>query len=76
VGAGEDDLAQQQLVMLNMDPPLTPATAGYGEQGVHPRMGQPAARAHPRRHRRITDQVIERVSADFVTDIAAELPLV
>ena len=52
--------------------PLPPA----GEQGVHPRM---VNQLHDRINAaadRIIDSVIEQGTADFVTDIAAELPLV
>ena len=72
----EDDLAQQQLVMLNMDPPLHTRYRRLVNKGFTPRM---VNQLHERIHvatDTIIDQVIERGSADFVTDIAAELPLV
>jgi cholest-4-en-3-one 26-monooxygenase len=72
----EDDLAQQQLVMLNMDPPLHTRYRRLVNKGFTPRM---VNQLHERIHVAtddIIDQVIERGSADFVTDIAAELPLV
>ena len=72
----EDDLAQQQLVMLNMDPPLHTRYRRLVNKGFTPRM---VNQLHERIHvatDNIIDQVIERGSADFVTDIAAELPLV
>jgi len=73
---GEDDLAQQQLVMLNMDPPLHTRYRRLVNKGFTPRM---VNQLHERIHvatDRIIDGVIERGSADFVTEIAAELPLV
>ena len=72
----EDDLAQQQLVMLNMDPPLHTRYRRLVNKGFTPRM---VNQLHERIHAAtdaIIDDVIERGSADFVTDIAAELPLV
>jgi len=72
----EDVLAQQQLVMLNMDPPLHTRYRRLVNKGFTPRM---VAQLHDRIHSatdRIIDNVIEEGRADFVTDIAAELPLV
>ena len=72
----EDDLAQQQLIMLNMDPPLHTRYRRLVNKGFTPRM---VNQLHERIHAAtdaIIDDVIERGSADFVTDIAAELPLV
>ena len=72
----EDDLAQQQLIMLNMDPPLHTRYRRLVNKGFTPRM---VNQLHERIHAAtdaIIDEVIERGSADFVTDIAAELPLV
>ncbi len=72
----EEDLAQQQLMMLNMDPPLHTRYRRLVNKGFTPRMvGQLEARIHAATDL-IIDSVIERGSADFVTDIAAELPLV
>ena len=72
----EDDLAQQQLVMLNMDPPLHTRYRRLVNKGFTPRM---VNQLHERIHAAtddIIDSVIEQGPADFVTDIAAELPLV
>ncbi len=72
----EDDLAQQQLIMLNMDPPLHTRYRRLVNKGFTPRT---VAQLHDRIHAAtddIIDAVIERGSADFVTEIAAELPLV
>jgi cholest-4-en-3-one 26-monooxygenase len=73
---GEDDLAQQQLIMLNMDPPLHTRYRRLVNKGFTPRM---VNQLHERIHAAtdaIIDDVIEQGTADFVTDIAAELPLV
>jgi len=72
----EEALAQQQLVMLNMDPPLHTRYRRLVNKGFTPRM---VAQLHDSIHvatDRIIDNVIEQGRADFVTDIAAELPLV
>ena len=72
----EDDLAQHQLMMVNMDPPLHTRYRRLVNKGFTPRMvGQLEQRIRLATDQ-IIDSVIERGSADFVTDIAAELPLV
>jgi cholest-4-en-3-one 26-monooxygenase len=72
----DDDLARQQLVMLNMDPPLHTRYRRLVNKGFTPRM---VNQLHDRIHAAadgIIDAVIEKGSADFVTEIAAELPLI
>ncbi len=72
----EDDLAQQQLLMLNMDPPLHTRYRRLVNKGFTPRT---VNQLHDRIHAAtdgIIDAVIESGQADFVTDIAAELPLI
>ena len=69
-------LAQQQLIMLNMDPPMHTRYRRLVNKGFTPKM---VNQLHDRIHAAtdaIIDGVIERGTADFVTDIAAELPLV
>lgn len=73
--ADPDTLAQQQLMMLNMDPPMHTRYRLLVNKGFTPRMvGQLEANARVLTNT-ILDQVIERGECDFVTDIAAELPL-
>ncbi len=72
----EDDLAQQQLLMLNMDPPLHTRYRRLVNRGFTPRMVNELQDRINAAADRIIDSVIEDGSADFVTDIAAELPLV
>jgi cholest-4-en-3-one 26-monooxygenase len=73
--ADPDTLAQQQLMMLNMDPPMHTRYRLLVNKGFTPRMvGQLEEKARLQANR-ILDQVIERGECDFVTDIAAELPL-
>jgi cholest-4-en-3-one 26-monooxygenase len=72
----EENLAQQQLIMLNMDPPLHTRYRRLVNKGFTPRM---VNQLHERIHvatDQIIDDVIEAGRADFVTDVAAELPLV
>ena len=72
---GEDEIAQQGLMMLNMDPPLHTRYRRLVNKGFTPRMVRDLeASVH-----RTADAIIDRVSAvgqaDFVTDLSAELPL-
>jgi cholest-4-en-3-one 26-monooxygenase len=72
----EEELAQQQLMMLNMDPPLHTRYRRLVNKGFTPRMvSQLEQRIHETADD-IIDSVIEKGSADFVTDIVAELPLI
>jgi cholest-4-en-3-one 26-monooxygenase len=72
----EDQLLQQQLMMLNMDPPLHTRYRRLVNKGFTPRMvNQLEEKIHTVADD-IIDSVIEKGEADFVTDIAAELPLV
>jgi cholest-4-en-3-one 26-monooxygenase len=72
----EDDLAQQQMLMLNMDPPLHTRYRRLVNKGFTPRMVNQLDERINAAADDIIDSVIESGSADFVTDIAAELPLV
>ena len=72
----EAELPQQQMMMLNMDPPLHTRYRRLVNKGFTPRMvSQLEQRIHETSDD-IIDVVIEKGSADFVTDIAAELPLI
>ena len=71
----DDSLAQQRLMMLNMDPPMHTRYRLLVNKGFTPRMvGKLEEKAHFLANR-IIDGVIEQGSCDFVTDVAAELPL-
>ena len=72
----EDDLAQQQMLMLNMDPPLHTRYRRLVNKGFTPRMVNQLHEKINQAADDIIDSVIETGKADFVTDIAAELPLV
>ena len=71
----EESIAQQQLMMLNMDPPLHTRYRLLINKGFTPRMVKRLDDAMRDRARFIVDEVIEKGECDFVTDIAAELPL-
>jgi cholest-4-en-3-one 26-monooxygenase len=71
----EEDLEQQGLMMLNMDPPLHTRYRRLVNKGFTPRMVRDLEESIHRSTDVIIDQVIEAGRADFVTDISAELPL-
>jgi cholest-4-en-3-one 26-monooxygenase len=71
----EESLEQQRLMMLNMDPPMHTRYRLLVNKGFTPRMvGQLQERARGYVNAMI-DDVGEKGECDFVTDIAAELPL-
>jgi cholest-4-en-3-one 26-monooxygenase len=72
----EDLLEQHRLMMVTMDPPVHTRYRRLVNKGFTPRMvGELEASIH-----RVADDIIDRVCArgraDFVLDIAAELPLI
>ncbi len=72
----DEQLLQQQLIMLNMDPPIHTRYRRLVNKGFTPRV---VNQLHDRIHAAtdvIIDDVIEGGHADFVTAISAELPLV
>jgi len=72
----DDAIEQQKLMMLNMDPPLHTRYRRLVNKGFTPRtISQLEEKIHETADD-IIDAVIEKGEADFVTDIAAELPLV
>jgi cytochrome P450 len=69
------DLAQQQLMMLNMDPPMHTRYRLLVNKGFTPRMvGRLEEKAYVLTNQ-ILDTVVEQGTCDFVVDVAAELPL-
>lgn len=71
----EEDLANQRMMMLNMDPPMHTRYRLLVNKGFTPRMiGQLEERIRSMTNV-ILDEVLERGECDFVTDVAAELPL-
>ncbi|HVX22120.1 MAG TPA: cytochrome P450 [Acidimicrobiales bacterium] len=71
----DDEIAQQSLMMLNMDPPLHTRYRRLVNKGFTPRMVRDLEENIHRTTDRIIDSVCEKGSADFVTEISAELPL-
>jgi len=72
---GADEIAQQGLMMLNMDPPLHTRYRRLVNKGFTPRMVRDLEESIHRSTDAIIDEVIETGRADFVTQISAELPL-
>ena len=70
-----DLLAQQQLMMLNMDPPDHTKLRLLVNRGFLPRYVNKLEEHVRDLARVIVDGIIERGECDFVTDIAMELPL-
>jgi cytochrome P450 len=71
----EEELAQQRMMMLMMDPPKHTKLRLLVNKGFTPRM---IGKLHDRINdiaRDIVDNIIERGECDFVVDVAAELPL-
>ena len=71
----EDQLEQQRMMMLQMDPPRHTKLRLLVNKGFTPRM---IGRLHDNVReiaKEIVDGVAERGSCDFVVDVAAELPL-
>jgi cholest-4-en-3-one 26-monooxygenase len=71
----DDEIAQQGLMMLNMDPPLHTRYRRLVNKGFTPRMVRDLEESIHRSADAIIDSVIEKGEADFVTDLSAELPL-
>jgi cholest-4-en-3-one 26-monooxygenase len=71
-----DNLAVIRMLMLNMDPPQHTKFRRLTAMGFTPRMISGMEEYVRRAARKIVDDVIERGACDFVTDIAAELPLI
>jgi cytochrome P450 len=71
----EDMLAQQRLMMLNMDPPMHTRYRLLVNKGFTPRTVGRLEERIGELTNDIIDRVSEKGSCDFVVDIAAELPL-
>jgi cholest-4-en-3-one 26-monooxygenase len=71
----EEHIVLQRLMMLNMDPPQHTRQRGFVNRGFTPRMiGQLEKHIAEICHQ-LLDEIQDRGEADFVTDIAAPLPL-
>jgi cholest-4-en-3-one 26-monooxygenase len=71
----EEQLEQQRLMMLNMDPPMHTRYRLLVNKGFTPRMVNNLADRLRAFTTDILDRAFEMGTCDFVTDIAAELPL-
>jgi cholest-4-en-3-one 26-monooxygenase len=71
----DDQLAQQQLMMVNMDPTMHTRYRRLVNKGFTPKMVRDLEQQIIRYADGIIDSVCERGSADFVEEMAAELPL-
>jgi cholest-4-en-3-one 26-monooxygenase len=71
----DDQLAQQQLMMLNMDPTMHTRYRRLVNHGFTPRMVRDLEEKIVGYADGIIDAVCERGTADFVEEISAELPL-
>ncbi|MGP8060603.1 MAG: cytochrome P450, partial [Acidimicrobiales bacterium] len=72
----EANLEQQRLMMLNMDPPMHTRYRRLVNKGFTPRMIGELQQSIHNVADEIIDGICESGSADFVIDVAAELPLV
>jgi cholest-4-en-3-one 26-monooxygenase len=71
----EDQIEMQRLMMLNMDPPQHTRQRSFVNRGFTPRMIARLAKHVREICDTLLDEVVPRGEADFVTDIAAPLPL-
>lgn len=71
----DESLDMQRLMMLNMDPPEHTRIRSIVAKGFTPRMIGALRGKLKERTARIIDAALEKGEGDFVTDIAAELPL-
>ena len=70
-----DQLEMNRMIMLNMDPPKHTRYRLLVSKGFSPKHIRELERAIDTQATKIVDNVIERGECDFVTDLAAELPL-
>src|SRR5688500_2172794 len=71
----DENLEQQRLLMLNMDPPLHTRYRRLINKGFTPRMVSELESTMRKRTREIVDRIADRGERDFVVDVASELPL-
>jgi cholest-4-en-3-one 26-monooxygenase len=71
----DDQLAQQQLMMVNMDPTMHTRYRRLVNKGFTPKMVRDLEASIVGYADGIIDSVCERGTADFVEEISAELPL-
>jgi cholest-4-en-3-one 26-monooxygenase len=71
----DEQIEMQRLMMLNMDPPQHTRQRSFVNRGFTPRMIGRLAKHIREICDELIDEVVPRGQADFVTDIAAPLPL-
>lgn len=71
----EEEMIPQRELMLNMDPPRHTKHRRLVNMGFSPKILNQAEIAIRERAKAIVDAVAKRGSCDFVTEVAAELPL-
>jgi len=71
----DESLAMQRLIMLNIDPPQHTKLRGIVSRGFTPRAIGNLREALTARAERIVQTALADGTGDFVTDVAAELPL-
>ncbi len=74
-GATRDQIELQRFVLLNIDPPEHTALRGIVSRGFTPRALNNLRSALSERAEQIMRTALAEGSGDFVTDVAAELPL-
>ena len=74
-GASREQIEVQRFVMLNIDPPQHTKLRGIVSRGFTPRAINNLRSALSARAERIVAEAIASGNGDFVTDVAAELPL-
>jgi cholest-4-en-3-one 26-monooxygenase len=74
-GATRDQIELQRFVLLNIDPPDHTALRGIVSRGFTPRAINNLRSALSERAEQIMRTALAEGSGDFVTDVAAELPL-
>jgi cholest-4-en-3-one 26-monooxygenase len=70
-----ESLGMQRLIMLNIDPPQHTKLRGIVSRGFTPRAIASLREALTARAERIVQTAVADGTGDFVTDVAAELPL-
>jgi cholest-4-en-3-one 26-monooxygenase len=74
-GTPRESIELQRIILLNMDPPDHTKLRGIVSRGFTPRAISSLRQALTERAERIVAAVLDAGTGDFVTDIAAELPL-
>ena len=74
-GISRDEIEMQRLMMLNVDPPDHTKLRRIVSRGFTPKAIRMIEEALSKRAEAIVKEAVERGSGDFVTEVAAELPL-